>query len=76
VSQLKNGNLNTKISFRENEEMNDLTVECNALAAHYRDVFKEIGTALAQIEKEAAGNPAAMDSIRQMKKTLEKVNVG
>lgn len=76
VSQLKNGNLNTKISFRENEEMNDLTVECNALAAHYRDVFKEIAAALAQIEKEAAGNPAAMDSIRQMKKTLEKVNVG
>jgi len=76
VSQLKNGNLNTKISFRENEEMNDLTVECNALAAYYRDVFKEIAAALAQIEKEAAGNPAAMDSIRQMKKTLEKVNVG
>jgi len=58
VSQLKNGNLNTKISFRENEEeMNDLTVECNALAAHYRRLQGNTA-ALAQIEKEAAGNPA------------------
>jgi methyl-accepting chemotaxis protein len=76
VSQLKNGNLNTKLSFRENKEMKDLTVHCNALAEHYRNVFKEIDAAVAVLEKSyASGNPAAaLDQVNRMKKTLQKVN--
>jgi methyl-accepting chemotaxis protein len=74
VSQLKNGNLNTRLSFRENEQMKDLTLHCNALAEYYRNVFKEIDDAVAVLEKSSAGNPAALDQLKQMKKTLQKVN--
>ncbi len=74
VSQLKNGNLNTKISFREDEEMKDLTAECNALAGYYREVFERIGAAVDILEKEAATNPEIAAQVNQLRKTLEKVN--
>jgi methyl-accepting chemotaxis protein len=74
VSQLKNGNLNTRLSFRENEEMKDLTLQCNALAEYYRNVFQEIDAALTVLEKSSAGSPAALDQLKQMKKILQKVN--
>ncbi len=74
VSQLRNGNLNTKISFRENEEMKDLTAECNALASYYRDVFEKIGTAVDALEKETGTNPEIAEQVKQLRKTLEKVN--
>ncbi len=74
VTQLRNGNLNTKISFREDEEMKELTEECNAMAEHYRLVFKKIHEELALIEQGAAGNKEIMERVGQMKKELEKVN--
>jgi methyl-accepting chemotaxis protein len=74
VFQLKNGNLNTKLSFRENEEMKDLTLQCNALAEYYRDVFKEIDNAVAALEKSSVGNPAVLEQLKQMKKVLQKVS--
>jgi methyl-accepting chemotaxis protein len=74
VSQLKNGNLNTKLSFREDEEMKDLTAECNALSGYYRDVFEKIGAAVDVLEKEAATNPGIAAQVKQLRKTLEKVN--
>ena len=74
VSQLKNGNLNTRLSFRENEQMKDLTLQCNALAEYYKNVFKEIDDAVAVLEKSSAANPAALDQLKQMKKILQKVS--
>jgi methyl-accepting chemotaxis protein len=74
VSQLRSGNLNTKISFRENEEMEDLTVECNAMAGYYQKLFREISASAEAIEKNVEGNAVAMEHVKEMKKTLEKVN--
>jgi methyl-accepting chemotaxis protein len=74
VSQLKTGNLNTRLSFRETEEMKDLTVECNALAGYYRDLFREISATVDALEKTASSNPAAIAQVKQLKKALEKVN--
>jgi methyl-accepting chemotaxis protein len=76
VTQLKNGNLNTRLSFRENEEMKDLTLQCNALAEYYRSIFQGIDAAVAALERSSAGNPAALDQVKQMRKTLQKVNFG
>jgi len=70
VSQLKSGNLNTQISFRENEEMRDLTAECNALARYYKDVFGDIGKAVDELEKVSGENPKIAQHVRQLKKTL------
>ncbi|HUI92022.1 MAG TPA: hypothetical protein VLX68_07235 [Chitinivibrionales bacterium] len=77
VSQLRTGNLNTKISFRETEaEMEDLTSECNAMAGFYQKLFKEMSASAEAIEKNVGGNAAAMEQVNQMKKTLGKVNFG
>jgi methyl-accepting chemotaxis protein len=73
VSQLKSGNLNTKISFREDEEMRELTEECNVMAEHYRQVFKKIHEEIALIEQGAGGNGELMGQVERMKKELEKV---
>jgi methyl-accepting chemotaxis protein len=73
VSQLRSGNLNTKISFREDEEMKELTEECNAMADTYRDVFRKISEELSAIEKGAAGNRELMEQVERMKNELEKV---
>jgi methyl-accepting chemotaxis protein len=74
VSQLKNGNLNTKISFRENEEMKDLTLQCNALAHYYKEVFKDIDAAVQTLENSSANNPAVLDQAKQIRAILQKVN--
>jgi methyl-accepting chemotaxis protein len=77
VSQLRTGNLNTKISFRETEqEMEDLASECNAMAGFYQKLFREISASAEAIEKNVEGNAAALEQVRQMKQTLEKVNFG
>jgi methyl-accepting chemotaxis protein len=73
VMQLKNGNLNTKISFRENEEMKDLTVECNALAEYYKNAFLQIEDCLKILEKEPH-NPQAAEQIQKLGQLLEKIN--
>jgi hypothetical protein len=73
VTQLKKGNLNTKLSFRENTDMKDLTVECNALAGYYRDIFMEISATADALEKTAAGNPAVLEQVNQLRKALGKV---
>ncbi len=74
VSQLKNGNLNTRISFREDDEMHDLTMECNALTGYYRDVFDKIAGAVDELEHHSGGNPEIAERVNRLKKTLEKVN--
>jgi len=74
VSQLKSGNLNTKISFRENEEMKDLTFQCNALSHYYKEVFTDIDTTVQKLEKLSSDNPAALDQLRQIRAILQKVN--
>jgi methyl-accepting chemotaxis protein len=74
VTQLKKGNLLTRLEFREKEEMEDLTHECNTLAEFYRTKFVEINETLGKLEQQVASNPAAMEHINKMKQTLQKVS--
>ncbi len=73
VLQLKNGNLNTKISFRENEEMKDLTLHCNALAEYYKNAFMQIEESLKILEKEPH-NLVATEQMQKLRAMLEKIN--
>jgi|WetSurMetagenome_2_1015567.scaffolds.fasta_scaffold00027_67 methyl-accepting chemotaxis protein len=73
VSQLREGNLNTRITFREDEEMHDLTDECNAMAEHYRKVFRKINEEISAIERDAAGDADAMERIGLIKRELGKM---
>lgn len=42
ASQLRGGNLNIRLAFREHEEMADLTRECNAATDYYRRTLSEL----------------------------------
>jgi methyl-accepting chemotaxis protein len=74
VSQLKTGNLLTRIEFREKSEMEDLTHECNSLADFYRDKFMDIEAAVSSIEQIASLDQQTRDKLSDIKQTLEKVS--
>jgi len=74
VSQLKNGNLNIKLSFREPENMEDLTLLCNDMAENYRKIFKELEASVNSLEKACSTNASSIEHIENIKKILQKVN--
>jgi methyl-accepting chemotaxis protein len=73
VLQLKKGNLLTRLEFREKEEMEDLTHECNSLSDFYRTKFADIQGALVQLERHVADSPNAMEQVSLIRQTLNKV---
>jgi methyl-accepting chemotaxis protein len=74
VTQLKTGNLLTRIEFREKEEMEDLTHECNTLVDFYRDKFVQIHEAVLSLERQADLDPAAKEQVAALRSVLQKVN--
>jgi hypothetical protein len=44
------------------------------MAGYYQDLFRKISASVDELEKSAAGNPAVMEQLKQMKSALEKVN--
>ena len=51
AAQLRAGNLNTRLAFREHDEMYELTRECNAAVDQYKRTLGEVRTAVECIEK-------------------------
>jgi methyl-accepting chemotaxis protein len=74
VSQLKTGNLLTRIEFREKSEMEDLTHECNSLADYFRDRFMEIEAAVSSIEQTASLDQPTREKLSDIRRALEKVS--
>jgi methyl-accepting chemotaxis protein len=74
VQQLKTGNLLTRLEFREKEEMEDLTYECNSLADFYRKKFVDIDAAVAALEQRTHPDTQTQGKIREIRETLEKVS--
>lgn len=54
AQQIKKGRLKTHIGFREARQMKDLTVQCNALADTYRQIFLAIDNSLINIAADPA----------------------
>ena len=59
AAQLKNGNLKTRLAFRETKKMQELTNECNGVADRFRELFTAFNTSVKTIETNA-DNPAAI----------------
>jgi nitrogen fixation/metabolism regulation signal transduction histidine kinase len=74
VSQLKTGNLMTRIEFREKTEMEDLTNECNSLAEFYRKKFTEIDAAVSSIEQNPVIDPNTTAKLKEIRDALEGVS--
>ncbi len=69
ASQIKKGHLKTQLGFREENAMKDLEIQCNALSDTYMHTFKDIDTALRNIEEDktykSPVSEAAIEKIRQ-----------
>lgn len=71
AAQLKNGKLNTQLGFRETGTMKDLTVQCNALAGTYRQIFSDIDALLKSMEEKNRESRLIDDEVRQLKEILQ-----
>jgi methyl-accepting chemotaxis protein len=74
VGQLVHGNLNIKMSFRENEEMEELTKQCNQFVDYYRKVFHDLDAETSQISLDPATPAALHPGLARIKRILQKVN--
>jgi hypothetical protein len=75
AAALREGNLNTRMVFREKEQKmtEDLTRECNAVVEFYSGVFSEIQAATQSMEAEAGSQPAVRKHLDTIRKTLSRV---
>ena len=73
ANQLKNGNLNTNLFFREKEEMKGLMLECNGVTSIYSTIFNEIDASVKEIEKNTLNSPKASENIEKLREILSKI---
>lgn len=75
ASQLKKGRLNTQLGFRENKEMKDLTIQCNALADTFKHIFNDIDTSLATILADRVyKSQVVSQELSNIKERLDKID--
>jgi methyl-accepting chemotaxis protein len=73
AAQLRNGNLNTRLAFRETKEMQDITHLCNGVAETYRDVFSRVDQSLKVIEQAPSEKDSVTFEAMKLRKILEKL---
>jgi methyl-accepting chemotaxis protein len=73
ATMLQKGKLNTKLRFREREEMKELSDKCNTLADELRMKFNEIKQTLDEIEGEKE-NTGRLEHIQHLVSSLETDN--
>ncbi len=71
AAQLKSGNLNTRLAFRETREMRDLTDQCNAVADTYRQIFMRVEKAVNGIEAGATDPARIQVEVAALKDILD-----
>jgi signal transduction histidine kinase len=76
ASQLRSGNLNTRMVFREKEQRmtQDLTRECNAVVDYYKAVFSELSAATEGIDGDTANASTVRKHTDDLKKALARVH--
>ena len=72
VKELSKGNLNTQLVFRQNEEMRELTMECNVMANDYRAAFMNLDSHLSRLESGKAQTDIVNEEIAALKAIVGK----
>ncbi len=73
--QLKKGKLKTHLGFRETKQMKDLTIQCNALADRYKDIFSQIDNNLNIIyEDRVYKSQTVIKELDQIKEILSELD--
>jgi methyl-accepting chemotaxis protein len=74
AEELRGGNLKTRLGFREQEEMKELTTKCNDVADYYRGIFGAIHSSIEQIESGMDDREKIVDSVTKIKATMNKID--
>jgi methyl-accepting chemotaxis protein len=75
ANELKTGNLTTRLSFREQDSMKDLSGGCNAVTDFYRKVFGEIASSVAGADPEKADAAKMKAALLGIKKSMGQVRL-
>lgn len=78
AQQIREGKLKTRLGFRENNQMKELTIHCNALTENYQQLFTTIENSLRNIQKSMENlseKPSeVITEINQIKELLSKLD--
>jgi len=77
AAALREGNLNTRMVFREKEQRTteDLTRECNGVVEFYSGVFSELKAATQSMDAEAGNQPVVLKHLETIRKALDKIHL-
>jgi methyl-accepting chemotaxis protein len=75
ISRLKDGKLNTTLAFREEDDMKELTNQCNSMAEFYRKIFAEIHEHAENIALKANDSPSVIEQINKIKRILDRIEM-
>ncbi|MBD3393483.1 MAG: hypothetical protein GF418_15210 [Chitinivibrionales bacterium] len=76
ASALTAGQLKTRLAFREDRQMQDLTRQCNLMAETYRDIFARIDKSVRAIESSSSDDKKVAVEAIKIREILEKVQFG
>jgi len=75
ASELKSGNLNTRLAFREVEQMRELTSQCNGVTTFFAETFHQIDDIVSegkqQPEQSGESAQAALEKIANVLKKIQ-----
>jgi methyl-accepting chemotaxis protein len=73
AGQLRSGNLNTLLAFRDQDDLKELELQCNGVTDFYRGVLSEVHEVLESLEREGAQSEELSAHAEKLKKALRKV---
>lgn len=74
AEELSKGKLNTRLAFRENNQMRELTTKCNSVAEMYRNLLSDIREAVEKIDNDPSKPPSIDREVEKIKADLRKVD--
>jgi len=75
ASRLKNGKLNTTLHFREEDNLTELTTQCNSVTEFYKTIFKEINNHTNNISK-SSNDPAKINQeVSELQQILKRIDI-
>ncbi len=73
AGELSKGKLNTRLAFRENTEMRELTTKCNSVTDMYRNLLSEIRDSVEALERDESKSASVAREVTNMKAKLQRV---
>jgi methyl-accepting chemotaxis protein len=71
AAQLKEGNFNTRLAFRETKEMQDVTDRCNAVTEAFKDILSRVDESVKVIEQVPSQESSVKGEAVKMRRLLD-----